>query len=355
MNLRWEGLGFLRSITTLGFEWDREALDLENSSTFRFGPLPFGVFTASSVTEADRTNRAYYFQEQVTLFDRLHLTGGFRVEDNSAFGTDVNPRGSVALEIRETGTKLRAAVGTGIKEPTFLENFGGFGTVGNPDLKPERSFSWEVGVDQSLMGDRVQLGITYFENVFEDLIAFVPMPFPPPPVLPPNWFNVQEAESRGVEFMARVKPGFGLTLGGSYTFVDTEVIDDGGLSNLFFAKGKELLRRPNHSASFFVDWLWKGLNLHLNGTYVGDRDDTFFTVAPGPFGFYTFVGQRMENKEYFLLDLAASYTIERPGRCPLKAIRIFAKARNLLDEDYEEVLGYTSPGLSALAGVEFRF
>ncbi len=45
------------------------------------------------------------------------------MEDNSAFGTEVSPRGSIAVDIRETGTKLRAAAGKGIKEPTFYENF----------------------------------------------------------------------------------------------------------------------------------------------------------------------------------------------------------------------------------------
>lgn len=355
MNLRFPEQGPFRSILTLGYEFDRERLDLESLSTFVFGPPPFGVFTSASDTDAKRTNHGYYLQEQLTLLDRLHLVGGFRIEDNSEFGTDLNPRGSIAFDIKETGTKLRGAIGTGIKEPTFLENFGGFGTIGNPNLDPERSFSWEAGVDQVFWGDKIQLGFTYFQNEYEDLIAYVPTPFPPPAVLPPNYFNIQEAESWGVEFTAKVRPGFGLTFGGNYTFLDTEVIDDGGLGNLFFAKGSELLRRPNHSGSLYVDWLWRGLNVHVNGTYVGERDDTFFTVAPGPFGFFTFTNRRLENDDYFVLDLAASYTLTDLGRCPLRSFKVFAKSRNILDEDYEEVLGYSSPRLSAMGGVEFTF
>ncbi len=350
MNLKFPREGMLRSTLTLGYEYDRETLDLESLSTVRFGPLPFGAFTFSSATDATRTNNACYLQEQLTLWERLHLTGGFRVEDNSSFGVDVNPRGSIAYEIRETNTKVRAAIGTGIKEPTFLESFGGFGVAGNPGLQPERSFSWEAGLDQQLLSGRANLGFTYFRNRYENLITFVNQP---PPLIS-TFQNVQEAQSWGVEFTARVKPGYGFTLGGNYTFVDTEVLDDGGIGNLFFANGKKLLRRPNHTGSIFVDWLWRGLNVHLNGTYVGKRDDTLFLVAPGAFGFYDFRNLRLTNDDYFLLGLAASYSWDL-GEGPIKKLKLFAKGRNVLDQKYEAVMGFSSPRISALGGVEVTF
>lgn len=353
-NLKFPRQGPVRSVLTLGYQFDRESLDLDAVSTFRFGPPPFGIFTSTESQEASRTNHAYYMQEQVSILGRLHLTGGFRVEDNSSFGTEVNPRGSLAYELKETGTKLRAAVGTGIKEPTFLENFGGWGTVGNPDLKPERAFSWEVGVDQHLWNRKLQVGVTYFRSRLKDLIAFVPTSFPPPPVLPPNYFNVQEAETWGVELSGRVRLMEGLTVGGTYTFLDTQVLDDGGLGNLFFAKGKELLRRPNHTGSMFANWLWRGLNVNLRASYVGPRDDTFFKVSPGPFGFYSFVNRRVTNQEYFVLDMALSYTFDL-SQGPVKSVKFFAKGRNVLNEDYEEAYGYSAPRASAIGGVEFVF
>jgi vitamin B12 transporter len=351
-NLRFPQEGSFHSILTLGYEYEMETFDLDSLSTFRYGSLPFAVSISTNQSDENRTNNAFYAQEQLTLFDRLHLTGGIRVDDNSEFGTEVTPRGSIAFEIKETGTKLRGAIGTGIKEPTFIENFGGFGTVGNPNLDPEKSFSWEVGLDQDLWDRKVQLGVTYFQNEYEDLIAFISSPWPPPPVLPPNYFNVQEAKSWGVEFSVQAKPGYGFTLGANYTYLETEVTDAGNLVNLYFAEGKELLRRPTHTASFFVDWLWKAFNLHVNGTYVGKRDDSLFLVAPGPF--YTFTNLRVENGDYFILDLAASYTFNIDFLL-LKDIKIFVKGQNIFDESYEESLGYSSPGFSAIGGVEFNF
>jgi len=233
-----------------------------------------------------------------------------------------------------------------------VENFGGFGTIGNPDLDPEKSFSWEVGLEQNLWDGKVQLGLTYFQNEYKDLIAYVPSPWPPPAVLPPNYFNIQEAKSWGIEFMAKIKPGYGLTLGVNYTYLETEVTDDGGLVNIFFAEGEELLRRPDHTVSFFVNWLREGLNLHVNGTYVGERDDSLFLVAPGPF--YTFTNLRLENDDYFVLDLAASYAFGVDFLL-LKEVEIFAKGQNIFDESYEETLGYSSPGFSAMGGVALTF
>jgi vitamin B12 transporter len=350
VNIRFPREGSVRSILTLGYEHEYETYELDSVSTSRYGSLPFAVFTSTATADENRTNDAFYVQEQLTIVDRLHLTGGLRVDHNSEFGTEVSPRGSLAFEIKKTGTTLRAAAGRGIKEPTFIENFGGFGTVGNPDLDPETSVSWELGVDQYLWNNRVRVGVTYFQNDYDDLIAFIPTPFPPPAVLPPNYFNIQEAKSSGVELEAELQPGYGLTLGGTYTYLDTEVTDAGGIDNLFFAEGRSLIRRPNHQFSFFVDWLWRDLNVHLRGRYVGEQDDTLFLVEPG--GFYTYSNLRVENDDYLVVDLNASYTIHVRHRL-LEKIRMFAKAQNIFDKDCEESLGYTSPGFSFIGGLEF--
>ena len=325
--------GPVQSTLTVGFEYEDES----------YSSISTGSYTSNC--EADRDNMGYYMQEQLTLFDRLHLVGGFRLEDNSEFGTEIVPRGSVAFEIFETDTKLRAAVGEGFKEPSFFENFGGGYVVGNPDLDPEKSFSWEVGIDQYFWDDRITLSFTYFNNEYEDLITYVTTLNS----ADPNYLNIQGAESQGLEFEARVRPGYGLTLGASYTYLDTEVTDDGGLNSVFFAEGKKLLRRPEHQFGFFVDWAWEGLKIHVNTTWVGERDDgEYRALAVSPY----FSSTRIENDAYFLLDIAASYLIDVDAG-PLSQIKIFGKANNLTDEEYEEVYGYKSEGINGFLGVQF--
>ncbi|SMC28648.1 vitamin B12 transporter [Desulfacinum hydrothermale DSM 13146] len=332
-NLKASPVDWASSTVTLGYEHERETYEQESTD-----------FTTTTLG-ADRTNDAFYAQEQLSLFKRVHLVGGARVEDNSAFGTEVSPRGSIAVDIHETGTKLRAAVGKGIKEPTFYENFADDAwTLGNKDLDPEKAVSWEVGVDQRLWSDRLTMSVTYFQSRYKDLIAYVPTPYPAPAVRTPNYFNVQEAESRGVELSLTVKPMENLVLGSSYTFLDTEVTDDGGLANIAFEEGKELIRRPRHSASGWIDWQWRRLRTFVKGRYVGKRDDADYRDWTAP--------KRVELKDYFVLDATMSYKVPVPA--PLKDMELFVKGSNILDEDYEEVFGYTAPGASFMAGLSFR-
>ena len=64
--------------------------------------------------------------------------------------------------------------------------------------------------------------------------------------------------------------------------------------------------------------------------------------------------RRVELDSYFVLDAAVSYTAD-VNRGPLRKVKIFAKGQNILDEDYEEVFGFSAPGARFLAGFNFTF
>ena len=95
-----------------------------------------------------RWNRAYYARPSRTRGRTCRSRPALRLEDNEAFGTFVTYRGGVAWHAG--GTKVRAAIGTAFKEPGFLDNYGTGYVTGNPDLKPERSRSWDVGLEQQV-------------------------------------------------------------------------------------------------------------------------------------------------------------------------------------------------------------
>jgi len=332
-NVLYPSTGRLQSTFTAGVEYLDEDYDQKTKSIFM-------GFKSESHLSKSRDNRGFYVQEQLSLFDRLHLTGGARYEDNSEFGSEFVPRGSIAYELKETGTKFRGAVGKGFKTPTFTENFAqGFAT-GNPDLDPEKSFSWEVGVDQALWGNRLVLSATYFDQKFDDLIAYVNRPAPQP-----DFENIQQAESRGVELSAAVQPGYGFRIGGSYTYLHTEVTDDGGQggSGAIFDEGKDLLRRPAHTASAYVNWAWEKFQIRLDGLYVGDRDDLDYRSFPA---------DRVTLGDYFLVDLAASYALALDIPY-IEDFKVIGKIKNLFDQDYEEIFGFSAPPPSFQLGVAF--
>jgi vitamin B12 transporter len=323
------------STLTIGIEVEGQTFRQNRSSI-----PPSGTPTTTAVDNFRRTV-AGYAQEEVAIEERLFLTAGLRLDENSEFGSSVNPRGSIAYLVPATRTKLRASGGTGIKEPSFLENFGlGASLQGNPELDPERSISWDVGIDQTLGENDATLSVTYFQNRFRDLVAFVSSG------AVSTWENIQGAVSYGLETSLSVRIAGPVRTGATYTLLRTRVTDDGGQSDTAFVAHEDLLRRPRHSGSAFVDLDAGGVRANLAAIVVGSRIDRDFATS--------FSGTRVRLDGYLRLDLAVSYRVweNLEGR---RSFDLRLLIQNLLDKDYREVFSTRSPGLSLLAGVEGTF
>ncbi len=312
---------------TLGFAVEDESIDRTSISA-----------GTQTILDVSRTNYAFFTQLQLAFQDRLFFTPGFRVDDNGNFGTAVSPKFPLAYLIPQWGTKLRGSYAEGIKAPTFIEVFGISTLVGNPNLGPEEAKSWEIGFDQDLWKNRVHFGFTYFHNRFQDLISFVSGPGP-------NFLNIQEAETKGTEINLSVSPGYGFTLRGSYTLTDTEVLDGGGVGGVSFIKGQELLRRAKHRGSFQVGYQGKYLEGRLTLLVVGDASDLNFSQFPS---------RRITLEGYERVDLYLSYPL--PLKVPgIRAAKLQVQVENLLDESYEEVFGFSTPGVAVMGGFKLEF
>jgi vitamin B12 transporter len=356
-NLRFGNREKVESITTLGFYAREEQLKQwiwtggnppGILNPFTLQPSTFFLPPTQDFLKTRRGATAFYAQEQLNLWNRIFLVGGFRVENSSVFDqTEFVPRGSAAVHFPETDTTIRAAGGRAIKEPTFLESYSRSQlSLPNPNLKPEQNVSWEVGVDQYLLNNNVQFSITYFENYFNDLITFVPRDFPEPS----TFDNIGAVRVAGIETSLFLRPAKEFTLKLAYTNLLSRITDDGDINNLFFQTGKPLLRRPRNTFSFVANYAWDRLNVNLNGYYTGWRDDSKF-IYEFPF---LFQSERVDNRDYFILNLAASYDVVR-NRGYINKVQVWAKINNLLDERYQEVFGYSSPGFSMLAGLRVIF
>jgi len=326
----------ISSLFTVGFAFEQEEFDQRALVTET-------DFPSSAANAARRDNKAGYFQGQFDWYKRLFVTAGFRVDGNSTFGTEVTPRVSAAWILPYVNTKLRSSYGEGIKEPSFVESFGDGSqfVVGNPHLRPERTRSWEVGLDQPLFRGLADFSATYFHNHFQDLIAFI---FSPTPGCPASFCNVQKTKAEGVELAATIRPGYGLTIGGGYTYLHTRVLDDGGIESAALREGKRLLRRPKHAGTLSIDHAWRRLHTSLTTTFVGDRPDIFTDPV-------TFVTRRVTAQGYTIVDLAGSYLLLKDAR-HLRELTLFGKIQNLFDRDYQQVAGFTAPGITWLFGLK---
>ena len=252
-----------------------------------------------------------------------------RFDNNSDFDDSLTGRASLVWNVSDE-TALRANIGTGQKTPTFTERFGYFPGqfIGNPALKPERSLSYEVGLDQRI-GDAVTVQLAFFKQDIEDEIdgfVFDPATF----LFTAN--NLKTTSKRsGAELGARVgmTDRFGLNM--TYTYTDAT------------ENGARELRRPLHSGSLQADYSFLDSRgrIALSADYGGTRQDAFFPPWPSPMEIVTL-------KNHWLLDLTAQYDVSN-------ATSLFVRAKNLLDTEYEQVYGYRTPGRAAYAGIQVSF
>lgn len=320
------------SVVTVG-----TAVEQEHYRSFNVCATAFGDCTTPPI-EGTRWNTAFYTQLVADVHQRASFTAGARLEDNQRFGTYVTYRLGAVYRFA-AGIRLRATAGNGFREPSFFENYSTGFTVGNPDLAPEHSRSWEVGLEQTALGDRLRLAATVFNQRFVDMIDYDPGAASGAP----NYFNIAGATADGVEGSVRVVPAPPLSLAASYSYLYTKVTRSGfdASSGALLAAGQPLVRRPKHSARFDADYriLRRG-SASLSATYVGEREDQDFTTFPAP---------RVPLPSYVRVDLAGQLDVRRPrGSAP--GLAVMARVENVLDHRYEEVKNFPARRRTVLIG-----
>ena len=323
------------TVLTAGAEFERESQRGRSESQGSFGTFLDSI-------DVRRRNGAVFAQSLAGVRRALALNAGARLEDNEQFGAHVTYRLGAAYRLGGA-TRVRASAGTGFKEPTFFENYARGFVRGNPDLDPERSRSWEVGVEHTMLG-RLALSLTYFDQEFQDLIEFTFSPAPPDTT---NYFNVAGATANGVEAGIELAGWSGVVATANYTYLDTRVTDPGFDTgpDAAFAPGKRLLRRPTHAANLSLGLRSAGRgSVSLGVKFVGRRDDLDFSTFPAP---------RVRLPAYTRVDLAGEYPLFR-GRGLLAGLTVNGRVENLFDRRYEEVKNFPARGRTVFFGGAVR-
>jgi outer membrane receptor protein involved in Fe transport len=338
-----------RDFLVLGFEYNRERI--ENTFIADASNSPFAL---------PRASYAYFLENRWNPTSRWHLTSGLRVDDirtdelpADAFGSrpllpassivKVNPRVSVAYlaheakgERRFGSTRLHGNFGTGIRAPNGFE----LAFTNNPRLKPERSVSFDAGVEQRLFEDRAVLDVTYFYNRFKDQIVVLGGSLTNLSSFSSD--NLANARAQGVEISFRIRPVRSIELEGEYTRLDSSILalDGSTLAQSPFRVGQPLLRRPRNSAGYSATWQHGPLMLNLNGYVRGPILD----VEPN-FGSF---GGLFRNKGYVLANGGFAYRFPR-------GLEMYGRLNNFINQKYEESFGFPSLHLNFLAGIKLHF
>ncbi len=304
------------------------AVDLEREEFQNKAPgtgSPFDAFDGKRKTD----NVGLVGQYELLWNDALSFGASIRHDENDRFDdpTTWRVQGSYSFP---TGTRIRAAYGTGVKNPGYYQlydyNEGRY--IGNPNLKPEKSEGWEAGIEQKL-GDASSIGVTYFDSRLKDEI-YTTYPAPDYIATPSN--RTTRSKQHGIEAFVSARPIPQIQVNATYTYLKAS------------ENGVIEVRRPKHIGSFNAtvfsqDERFSGtLTLRYNGR---QQDVTFTdpTYATSPV---------VTLKEYVLVNFNADYKIT-PN------VSVYGRIENLINEDYEEVFSFATPGRAAYGGVRVNF
>lgn len=294
-------------------DWEREDYERAKESTLFGDPNQTQRFETLGLAGQARLS-----------VNRLSLEASLRQENHDG-GFDEATTWRIGGAWRALpGGKLRASAGSGVKNPTFTELFGFFpgSFVGNPDLAPEQSTSWEMGWDQT--HDRVVWSVSYFEAELEDEIftAF-------------NQDGTSTARNRtgrsersGLEAALTWSLSDQVSLGASASRIEST--NDTGTAEI---------RVPDWTGGVQLAWdsgTEQGIRAGLAADYVG---------AQGDFDFGSF--RRVELDPYWLV----SATIDLPVS---DRVSLTLRGTNLLDQTTTDVFGYQQPGAGLLFGLRVR-
>jgi vitamin B12 transporter len=326
-------------------------------STSRFGDGPVKQRVTVAVDGEQNTSRttvssfgAFLGAEHI---DTAGVVGEYdlTLDEGASFGASVrhdwNNRFADATTYRAQGSyrfgegaRLHAAAGSGVKNPSFSELFdfvaGRF--LGNPNLQPERSQGWEIGLDRTILSGHANLGATWFDNRLDHQIT---TDFSTGVARPVNLPGSER--QRGVELFADGQLSAAWRLDASYTRLDApqtrSVIRDGA----FVTFDGQAVRRARDIASANLTWAPPGqpFATTLTVRYNGRQNDLAFTDP-------SFTPVLVSLRGFTLVNLAATWRLTPQAE-------LFGRVENLLAQSYQEVFSFAAPGRAAYGGVRLRF
>ncbi len=307
---------------------DAETLQARVADTARFGAHSLTAFASWERWKVDdasnfgtnldgqRTTLWGAGVQDTASLGPITVTAGARFDHHSVFGDAWSPRGTIAWLSPGALWKVRISGGGAFRAPTVGELYYPF--VGNPDLKPERSVSWELAAERYVGAGRAEVSL--FWNDLRDLIVY--------DFAQSKNFNVGRARTRGVEASWRQEIAAGLSADASYTYLDAE--------NRI--TGEALARRPRHRASLGLGWTpLSGFDISPRILFVGKRPD----ADPQ-------TGQQVEDPSSFRLDVAARWQATR-------ILAPYVRVSNAFGREYDEAAGFPAAGRLVAGGLEVKF
>lgn len=261
-------------------------------------------FSKKSLDKQHRTVAAFTGYK-LEPFNNLFISLNGRYSYHSEFNGEWTGDAAAKYYFENTGTTIKASTGKGYRSPSVYELFApanawGF-LGGNPDLKPETSYTWEAGLEQELLDKKLTLGTTYFENNVDDFISATAI----------SHEQIDGVAIRGIESFVTYNPCEQFNIKLSYIYQRARDIESGN---------KHIAYIPRHKATINASWHPlenKKLALNLGGAWTGPRWNASNADAVS----------RSRLDDFLLLHTAVTYQIT-------ENIKAYARIENLLNTNY---------------------
>ncbi len=303
-----------------GAQHERSTIDTDSPAFDYFGPDP---------TRNDDSIDSGYAQLQGEVVPGLSLTAGDRYDRHNVFGGHTTAAFAAAWSLNDDQTILRSSFSQGFKAPSLYQLYSNYGTR---SLSPEAGETWDAGVEQHALNQRLSMSATYFQRYSRDLIEFVDCPSLNDCPNPSGGYyqNIARAGAHGVELQSTLNATDDLVLSANYTFTDTEDKSPGSATF-----GNELPRRPKDMANLSATYRWSApLTTSLSARYSGPSYDD--------------AANQIKLGGYVLLDARVAYQV-------LERLEVYARVENLTGKHYETEYRYGTLGRVAYAGVRATF
>jgi len=273
--------------------------------------------SGSDFPKASANNKGYFIEHLLEPCDNLFLSGSYRVDDHSSFGSEDTFRFTSSYLFDSTKTKLKALYGRGMKNPSLYQLFSppSWGSpVGNSNLDPERSGTYELGVSQEI-GEKINYDVLYFHSKIKDMIDYT---------FGTGYTNVAKSRIKGVENSIGYQLNEKLKLGLSYTWLDARNNNT----------RMELARRPSNKVTLKTKFNCRKISTNFDLSYIGHR--------------YSDNSNTQLLKPYVLGNFSLNYDKS-------ENVNLFARIENVFNEKYEEIAGYQTPKFSWYLGTKISF
>jgi iron complex outermembrane receptor protein/vitamin B12 transporter len=369
------------------------------------GSQNYPTYGISEATE--RPNFDYTLQFSGDFKNRLFYQLGGGVQKNHLYGVQGTPRASLAYYLQRPGagiahgTKLSFNYATGVREPSLAEQFnslydtllaqpGGPQAIAQddiPQIGAERDRTYDGGVEQSLLNEKMLFRVTYFHNEFGDQIEYID-PYAVPQLLPNltsaeqqaliafleydggSYVNSMAFRAQGLEATLQYQPIPSLFVRVGYTYLDAKVqrsftsdalspsyntgLPDGAppsfsavpIGSTSPLVGARPFRRPPHTGFLAATYTRGNFTTSVAGAYASRSDDSTFL---GGYDFAAGNSLLLPNRDldssYAKFNLGVTYKVS-------SWLSLYTQTNNIFNQGHIAPIGYPSLPLTAQAGVK---